>query len=85
MKRIICLVLLLVFLLSGCVTQADVDKAYHDGVLDGIARAEKYEASPHHKEGGDYQDGYDKGYDVGYENGYDEGYDQACKDYGIDP
>lgn len=54
MKRLIILILAMVFILSGCVTQADVDKARREGYDVGYSDGE----NRHQK---DYQNGYDDG------------------------
>ena len=84
MKRIVCSVLLSMFLLSGCVTQKDVDAAYQEGYYTGQKEQLKLSAAQSYSKGVRGEE-YEEGYDKGYKDGYNEGYWQALEEYGVDP
>lgn len=71
MKKLLLVLLVFVLFLSGCATQADVDKAYSEGYKNGYADGEMLSKAE-----------YKKGYDIGYSAGRADAFSDYFSDIG---
>ena len=83
MRRILLIISLFVFSLSGCYTETAIDDSYDIGYEEG--RVDGYDSGYIDGYGDGENDSYESGYEYGYDNGYGDGYyDAYIEIYGED-